>query len=175
MIHKQCFPNNHVPVLVVRRKCVKSRCCLERSGDGKPTVLLTVATTVTVSQILTTGNLCRDSETRIWRDDTSSCSPCFAAALLPHSAVCYQQQHTLRESFDVNPLKNSTLGPISPDQDICIAGLGMHAILCIAIQKYDNPVSQHGVASYVTNLKAKASDFVQIQQLQSGCQYTVET
>ena len=84
-------------------KPVKSRSggCLERSGDGKPTVLMNVATTVNLSQIPNVGNLCRDSETRILRDDT-------CPALLPHSAVCYQQQHTLKESFDL-PSSSSTI------------------------------------------------------------------
>ena len=93
-------------LLQVLMKHVKSWSggCQERSGDRKPTVSLTVATTVSVSHI---PYWCRDSRTRILRDDTPSCSPCFAAALLPHSAVCYQQQLRLRQCFDL-PSSSST-------------------------------------------------------------------
>ncbi len=45
-----------------------------------------------------------------------------------------------------------TMGPISPDQDICIAGDGNS----IAIQDHHNPLSQHGIASYVTKFESKS-------------------
>ncbi len=45
----------------------------------------------------------------------------------------------------------STVGPMSPDQDICIAGDGK-----VAIQDHDNPLSQHGIASYVTKFESKS-------------------
>ena len=56
-----------MPVPVARRKHVKSRSggCLVWSGDRKPTVWLTVGTTVTLYQIPNAGNLCRISETKI--------------------------------------------------------------------------------------------------------------
>ncbi len=48
-----------------------------------------------------------------------------------------------------------TVGPISPDQDIYIAGDGI-AGDGIAIHHHHNPLSQHGIASYVTKFKSQS-------------------
>ena len=45
-----------------------------------------------------------------------------------------------------------TVGPISPDQDICIADMSWY----IAIQNYYNPVNQHDIASYVTKFESQS-------------------
>ena len=62
LLDKEGFPNNHLPVLVVRQNDVKFRSggCLERR---QLTVWLTVGTTVTLSQIPNAGNLRRNAET----------------------------------------------------------------------------------------------------------------
>ncbi len=62
--------------------------------------------------------------------------PCTWQPVIAYQGLCATSSETLL---------TRTVGPVNPDQDICIA-----------IQHHDNPMSQHGIASYVTKFESQS-------------------